>query len=216
VDLSREDGEASIARIREKVAAAGTEHGPYYSRSRNKKDGTKGDSKKGDLRALREDTELVEGGAELKQAEIESNYGPYSRHSAHRSTPPPPDYEPDLRAYACDVTSESAVQSTFASILADFGHIDVLVTAAGIVDNVAAENYGFERWKNMFDVNVHGSFLFAREAGKYWIGAGKGGNVILVSSMSSMICVRPQKQAAYNASKGAVGMMGRSLCTEVS
>jgi NAD(P)-dependent dehydrogenase (short-subunit alcohol dehydrogenase family) len=51
----------------------------------------------------------------------------------------------------------------------------------------------------MFDINLHGSFLFAREAGKYWIKEKIRGNLILVSSMSSMICVRPQKQAAYNA-----------------
>ena len=51
----------------------------------------------------------------------------------------------------------------------------------------------------MMDVNLNGSFLFAREAGKYWIDQKMKGNLILVSSMSSKICVRPQKQAAYNA-----------------
>lgn len=107
--------------------------------------------------------------------------------------------EPELRAYACDVRSESAVQTTWASILKDFGKVDVVCTAAGIVDNVEAENYEFERWKKMFDINLHGSFLFAREAGKYWITEGIKGNLILISSMSSRVCVRPQKQAAYNA-----------------
>jgi sorbose reductase len=106
---------------------------------------------------------------------------------------------PELRAYACDVTSESEVQATWASILSDFGKIDVVLTAAGIVDNVAAEEYAYDRWRKMFDINLHGSFLFAREAGKYWIKEKIRGNLILVSSMSSMICVRPQKQAAYNA-----------------
>ena len=51
----------------------------------------------------------------------------------------------------------------------------------------------------MLDINLNGSFLFAREAGKYWIDGKMKGNLILVSSMSSIICVRPQKQAAYNA-----------------
>jgi NAD(P)-dependent dehydrogenase (short-subunit alcohol dehydrogenase family) len=108
-------------------------------------------------------------------------------------------YKPDLRAYACDVTIESEVKDTWASILADFGKIDVVVTAAGIVDNVAAENYAYDRWKKMIDVNLGGTFLFAKEAGKYWIQEEMKGNLILISSMSSIICVRPQKQAAYNA-----------------
>jgi len=93
--------------------------------------------------------------------------------------------------------------------------VDVVVTAAGIVDNVEAEKYAFDRWKKMIDINLNGSFLFAREAGKYWLDQKIKGNLILVSSMSSKICVRPQKQAAYNASKAAVSLMGRSLATEV-
>jgi sorbose reductase len=97
------------------------------------------------------------------------------------------------------VASESAVQRTFNSILDDLGSIDVLVTAAGIVDNVAAEHYGYERWKRMFDVNLNGTFLCAREAGRWMLGEGRKGSIILVGSMSGFICVRPQKQAAYNA-----------------
>jgi NAD(P)-dependent dehydrogenase (short-subunit alcohol dehydrogenase family) len=108
-------------------------------------------------------------------------------------------YAPELNAYECDVTSEAQVQETWARIVSDFGKVDCVVTAAGIVDNVEAENYAFDRWRKMFDINVHGSFLFAREAGKYWIREQIRGNLILVSSMSAKICVRPQKQAAYNA-----------------
>ena len=106
---------------------------------------------------------------------------------------------PDLRAYACNVTSESQVQDTWASIVSDLGNVDCVVTAAGIVENFEAENYDYERWRRMFDINLNGSFLFAREAGRHWIEREIKGNLILVSSMSSLICVRPQKQAAYNA-----------------
>jgi NAD(P)-dependent dehydrogenase (short-subunit alcohol dehydrogenase family) len=114
----------------------------------------------------------------------------------------------DLRAYACNVTSESQVQDTWASIVSDFGKVDVVVTAAGIVDNVEAEKYAYDRWKKMIDINLNGSFLFAREAGKYWIEQKMKGNLILVSSMSSIICVRPQKQAAYNAVSSLVSPSG--------
>jgi NAD(P)-dependent dehydrogenase (short-subunit alcohol dehydrogenase family) len=115
------------------------------------------------------------------------------------SLPSTSSYTPDLRAYACNVTLESQVQDTWRQIMADFGAVDVVVTAAGIVDNVEAEKYDFGRWKKMIDVNLNGSFLFAREAGRYWIDNERKGNLVLVSSMSSKICVRPQKQAAYNA-----------------
>ncbi|RJE22793.1 short chain dehydrogenase [Aspergillus sclerotialis] len=136
--------------------------------------------------------------------------------------------EPDIRPYACDVTNESAVQSTFAQIAHDFGGIDILVTAAGIVDNVEAERYEFERWKKMVDVNLHGSWLAAREGGKYMIRQNerdgeigkeegwkkRGGSIVFIGSMSGNICVRPQKQAGYNATKAAVNMLAKSLATE--
>jgi sorbose reductase len=49
------------------------------------------------------------------------------------------------------------------------------------------------------DVNVNGSFLFAREVGKYMIDEGIKGSIIMVASMSGVIVNRPQKQSAYNA-----------------
>ena len=72
----------------------------------------------------------------------------------------------DVRPYACDATIESDVKKTWEKIVQDFGKVDVLVTAAGIVDNVAAENYDFPRWREMLDINLDGTWLFAREAGR--------------------------------------------------
>lgn len=123
-------------------------------------------------------------------------------------------YTPELRPYACDVTSESQVQDTWASIVKDFGRVDVVVTAAGIVENFEAENYAYDRWKKMMDINLNGSFLFAREAGKYWIDQKMKGNLILVSSMSSIICVRPQKQSgSYLGSLYSYSRMFQELST---
>lgn len=130
------------------------------------------------------------------------------------SQPATQTHKPELRAYACDVTSEEQVKDTWGTIVKDFGKVDVVVTAAGIVENFEAENYAYDRWKKIIDINLNGSFLFAKEAGKYWVENEIKGNLILVSSMSAKICVRPQKQAAYNASKGAVSLLGRSLATE--
>ncbi len=120
----------------------------------------------------------------------------------------------DLRPYACNVTVESDVKQTWDKIVEDFGKVDVLVTAAGIADNVEAENYDFPRWRKMLDINLDGTWLFAREAGKHMLAHHIKGSIILMASMSATICVRPQRQAAYNASKGAVQMLAKSLATE--
>lgn len=50
----------------------------------------------------------------------------------------------------------------------------------------------------MLDVNVNGTFLFARAAGKHMIDQKIKGSIIMVSSMSGSIVNKPQKQSAYN------------------
>jgi len=106
--------------------------------------------------------------------------------------------EPDIRGYECDASSKDQVVSTFDRIVKDFGKVDVMVTNAGITGGTAAEDYEFDDWKKMLEVNINGSFLFAQAAGKHMIDNKIKGNIIFVSSMSGSIVNRPQKQSAYN------------------
>lgn len=72
---------------------------------------------------------------------------------------------PKLRAYGCDVTQEDRVKETLNQIVVDFGgRVDVLVTAAGIVENFDVESYPLDRWKRLMDVSLY--TLCERERGK--------------------------------------------------
>jgi len=73
-----------------------------------------------------------------------------------------------------------------------------VVTNAGITGGAPAEEYDFEEWKKMLDVNVNGTFLISREAGRYWLENKRKGVIMMVSSMSGSIVNVPQKQSAYN------------------
>jgi sorbose reductase len=106
---------------------------------------------------------------------------------------------PDLRGYECDTSCEKKVKETFRQIVKDFGKVDIVCTNAGIVGGSAAESYGLEDWKKIFDVNVHGAFLVAKESGRHMLEMQIKGSIIMVSSMSGVIVNRPQKQSAYNA-----------------
>lgn len=58
------------------------------------------------------------------------------------------------------------------------------------------------------DVNLDGSFLCAREVGRHMIQQKvNGGSIILVGSMCGEVCVRPQKQAAYNAVRSSLFLL---------
>ena len=66
-----------------------------------------------------------------------------------------PDKVPTLQSYVCDVTAESQVQATVAQIAEDFGgRVDVLLTAAGVVENICVEKYPLERFKRVLDVST--------------------------------------------------------------
>jgi NAD(P)-dependent dehydrogenase (short-subunit alcohol dehydrogenase family) len=116
-------------------------------------------------------------------------------------------------AWGVDVTDERQVTTTFAAIEREFGPIDILVAAAGIVENVAAEDYPAASWRRIIDVNLNGVFFTAQAAGRGMI-ARKSGSIILIASMSGLIVNRPQKQTAYNVSKAGVIMMAKSLAAE--
>lgn len=122
--------------------------------------------------------------------------------------------EPKLHAYECDTSSETGVQSTWDKIVQEFGKVDILVTNAGITGGAPAEDYPYEDFKRMIDVNLTGTFLFARTAGKWWIDNKVDGRILVVSSMSGSIVNRPQKQSAYNASKAASAQLMKSLASE--
>lgn len=87
---------------------------------------------------------------------------------------------------------------TWDQIVKDFGTVDVLVTNAGLTGGSPAEEYDFNEWRKLIDVNLNGTFLFARAAGKHMKENKVKGSIIMVSSMSGWIVNRPQKQSAYN------------------
>jgi sorbose reductase len=121
---------------------------------------------------------------------------------------------PKVHGYECDTSSEEGVKSTWDKIVKEFGKVDILVTNAGITGGAPAEDYNYSDFKKMIDVNLQGTFLFAREAGKWWIENKIDGRILIVSSMSGSIVNRPQKQSAYNASKAASAHLMKSLASE--
>lgn len=93
-----------------------------------------------------------------------------------------------------------------------FGGIDVLITAAGVNKPAPIVDQPLEDWDMVMDVNVKGTWLFCKEAGRVMIDQGRGGKVILVSSTRGMLGMA--NYAAYCPSKGAVSLMAKSLGCE--
>lgn len=111
-----------------------------------------------------------------------------------------------------DVTDEASIERTFAAIAERHGGIDILVTSAGIANHQPSLELERETWDRVLAVNATGTFWCAREAARHM--SGRGGSIVAIGSMSGELANAPQRQAAYNASKGAVHLAVKSLAIE--
>lgn len=108
------------------------------------------------------------------------------------------------RAFSCNVADQDSVETCVGAVAEHFGHIDILVNSAGIVDLAPAEEISIEAWRRTLDVNLTGSFLMAQAVAKRMIAQGRGKIVNLASQAGS---VAIDGHIAYCASKfGVIGM----------
>lgn len=124
----------------------------------------------------------------------------------------------DAEAFQADVADEAQVMAMFAAIDARFDRLDGLVNNAGVVDvSARLEDMSVERWRRMFDINVIGSMLCAREAIRRMRPAlgGKGGAIVNVSSAASRLGSGGQ-YVDYAASKGAIDSLTIGLARELA
>ena len=105
-----------------------------------------------------------------------------------------------------DVADEQQVLALFAQVDARLGRLTALVNNAGVVDRAQrVDEMSLQRLKRMFDINVIGSFLCAREAVRRMSTrhGGRGGAIVNVSSAASRLGA-PGQYVDYAASKGAI------------
>ena len=111
-----------------------------------------------------------------------------------------------------DVADEASVVRAFKDVDAALGGLDALVTAAGIIDTTPFFDTTVAQFRQLFDINVIGSFLSVREGAKYMQ---KGARICMVASISSYTGGGYVARGAYATSKGAVLTMMKSCAREL-
>ena len=121
-------------------------------------------------------------------------------------------------AVQADVADEGQVLAMFKRVKAELGPLQGLVNNAGVIDVTARlDEMSMARWRRMFDVNVLGSMLCAREAvlqmsTKH---GGQGGSIVNLSSAASRLGAAGQ-YLDYAAAKGAIDSLTLGLAKEVA
>lgn len=115
-----------------------------------------------------------------------------------------------------DVLSEASVEQAVRSVLGTAGRIDALVAAAGLSEEpTPAEQMELAVWQRTIGVNLTGVFLTCQRVGRTMLEQDGGGRIVTIASMSGAHVVNtPQQQVAYNASKGGLVAMTKSLAYE--
>jgi len=121
-------------------------------------------------------------------------------------------------AVQADVADEAQVLAMFKRVRAELGPLQGLVNNAGVIDVYARlDEMSMARWRRMFDINVLGSMLCAREAilqmsTKH---GGQGGSIVNLSSAASRLGAAGQ-YLDYAAAKGAIDSFTLGLAKEVA
>lgn len=120
-------------------------------------------------------------------------------------------------AVQADITSEDGVRSLFGHV-DEWGPLSGLVNNAGVIGKISRfDDITAERINAIFNINVTGSFLCAREAVARMSTdrGGKGGSIVNVSSAAARLG-SPNEYIDYAASKGAIDTFTIGLAKEVA
>ncbi|MES2786461.1 MAG: SDR family oxidoreductase [Pseudomonadota bacterium] len=121
-------------------------------------------------------------------------------------------------AVQADVAHEDQVLAMFSRIDSQLGRLTALINNAGVVDAKArVDEMSFGRLRRMFDINVIGSIICAREAVKRMstLHGGAGGAIVNVSSAAARLGA-PGQYVDYAATKGAIDAFTVGLAKEVA
>jgi 3-hydroxybutyrate dehydrogenase len=113
---------------------------------------------------------------------------------------------------AMDVTDEAAVDAGTDKVVAEFGHLDILISNAGIQIINPIDQFSYADWKKMLAIHLDGGFLTTRAALKHMYKGDRGGIVIYMGSVHSHEASR--LKSAYVAAKHGLLGLARTLAKE--
>lgn len=123
-----------------------------------------------------------------------------------------PEYQDKIIGLYPNLNNEKEVRNMFQTVEDKFGKIDILINNAGISSNTPLENYTYEEFTKIVDLNLNALFLCSKVASEYMKKI--GGGVIL--NTSSMVSIYGQPAGCgYPASKFAVNGLTKSLAREL-
>ncbi|MEQ9618566.1 MAG: SDR family oxidoreductase [Deltaproteobacteria bacterium] len=117
----------------------------------------------------------------------------------------------DMDYLVSDVSKESDCKEAADYTINKYGKIDILFNNAGILFTGSTHETETEAWENIFNINVKGTFFMSKFTIPHMLEKGYG---CIVNNSSVLGLKAVPGVAAYNATKGAVTQLTRSMALE--
>lgn len=104
-----------------------------------------------------------------------------------------------------NVTSEAEVEKGVADVIQQYGHIDILVSNAGVQHIDPIDKLSLKDWKTILDIHLDGAFLTTRSCLRSMYQSGRGGSIIYMGSVHSKEA-SPLKAPYVTAKHGLLGL----------
>jgi NAD(P)-dependent dehydrogenase (short-subunit alcohol dehydrogenase family) len=117
-----------------------------------------------------------------------------------------------VHAFICDVADPTSVEQVVQQTLEACGKIDVLVNNAGLTWGAPAEAMPLERWHQVIEANITGTFLMSQYVGRHMLERQKGA-IVNIASIAGLGGGQ-RNTIGYNTSKAAIINLTRSLALE--
>jgi NAD(P)-dependent dehydrogenase (short-subunit alcohol dehydrogenase family) len=111
-----------------------------------------------------------------------------------------------------DVTDAASVARAFATVIANWGGVDIVVHNAGIALACPLIELDLEAFRRLERVNVEGTLLVLQEAGRHFARQNLGGDIVLISTKN--VFAPGAGFGAYSATKAAAHQLARIASLE--
>jgi NAD(P)-dependent dehydrogenase (short-subunit alcohol dehydrogenase family) len=117
----------------------------------------------------------------------------------------------EIEYLVSDVSKEEDCKSAVDHVIKKYGKIDILFNNAGVLPIGFTHETDTETWDKTFEINVKGTYMMSKYALPHMIKEGYG---CIVNNSSVLGLKAVPGVAAYNATKGAVTQLTRSMALE--
>lgn len=115
-----------------------------------------------------------------------------------------------------DVTNEAQVTETIASVVAEYGRLDIVVNNAGVntmAHRVTIDEFPREEWDRLLNVDLNGLFSVSKAAARVMRRQGSG-RIINIASVVGLVPLR--LQCAFVAAKAGVVNLTKAMALELA